>query len=284
MPETTPNSTASSSEIIKALVLRHGQHDRICVGVYQRNGYGEFHLRQNFVDGIDAVARVIEDYYVLPDVGAIWSNLQKLQAGATSRSKETVEAYTNILIDIDRSVKTDAQNNKINAAEAEREVLLRTANRIAAFLREGEYGWGRGVIADSGNGFHLEYATAAFDPKTGKDLYSAVLAVLKAKFEATDVNLEIDLSVTNETRVITAGADLTKVLIISKVNGVDAEGNPFRRPFNLTDDLTLLEKALRENPDIALVALDPIASFWGKKDSNKDDDMRPVMESLKEKR
>jgi putative DNA primase/helicase len=93
---------------------------------------------------------------------------------------------------------------------------------------------------------------------------------------------EDDAADTVVPKLMVAGADLTKVLIISKVNGVDAEGNRFRRPFNLTDDLTLLEKALRENPDIALVALDPIASFWGKKDSNKDDDMRPVMESLKE--
>jgi hypothetical protein len=118
-----------------------------------------------FVDGIDAAQQVIIDNYLLPEVGAIWTNLQRLQTGATARSKETVEAYTNILIDIDRRVKTDAQDNKINATEAEREVLLQTANRIA---------------------------TAAFDPKTGKELYSGVLAVLKAKFETPEINMEID--------------------------------------------------------------------------------------------
>jgi hypothetical protein len=94
---------------------------------------------------------------------------------------------------------------------------------------------------------------------------------------------EDDASDTEVPKLTVAGADLTKVLIISKVNGIDAEGQTYRRAFNLTDDLKLLEKALKENPDIALVALDPIAGFWGLgKDTNKDDDMRPVMESLKE--
>jgi hypothetical protein len=93
---------------------------------------------------------------------------------------------------------------------------------------------------------------------------------------------EDDAADTEVPKLIVAGADLTKVMIISKVSMVDDEGKSSRRPFNLKDDLLLLARALKENPDIALVALDPIAGFWGGRDSNKDDDMRPAMEALKE--
>lgn len=76
-------------------------------------------------------------------------------------------------------------------------------NKISAFLSHGQYGWGRGVIADSGNGYHLEWATKPLDPQTGKLLYGQILAVLRHKFESPDVNMTIDMTMLNETRVIT---------------------------------------------------------------------------------
>ena len=197
--------------------MRHAPNDRICVCCYTKNGDGKFHNEEHFVTGITAAEQIIEANYDL--AGAIWSNLQKLQANALSRSKETVEAYTHLLVDVDRRVKTrelkdadgtvlrDAKGKplleKINATEEERAVLLESTNKIAAFLREGEFGWGPGVMADSGNGYHLDWAIRPLDPKTGKELYRALLKVLAQKFQSPDVNMEIDVSMTNETRVIT---------------------------------------------------------------------------------
>jgi len=198
---TEPNQI--HSEIHKALSLRHGANDRICVCCYTRNGDGKFHNIENFVTGIDAAAQVIESNYKLPEVGAIWSNLQKLQPHATARSKETVEAYTHILVDVDRREKKDSQGDHTNATDAERAVLLEVAYKIPAFLAHGEFGWGRGVMADSGNGYHLDWPIQPLDPARGKQLYSALLKVLAAKFESPDLNMQIDVSMTNETRVIT---------------------------------------------------------------------------------
>jgi len=191
------------SEISKALSLRHGANDRICVCAYTRNGDGKFHVNEHFVDGIDAAAQVIESNYKLPEVGAIWSNLQKLQPGATARRPETVEAYTNILIDVDRRVNKNEQGEKVNATDAERAVLLGVANKIMAFLAYEEFGWGKGVMADSGNGYHLEWATKPLNPTVGKEMYGQVLAVLRHKFERPDLNMRIDLAMSNASRVIT---------------------------------------------------------------------------------
>src|SRR6266498_283245 len=105
MPETTHTATTPSSEISKALALRHGEQDRICVNAYTRNGDGKFHSIEDFVDGVEAAERIIEGKALLPEVGAIWTNLQRLQPGATQRSPENVMAYTNLLIDIDRRDK-----------------------------------------------------------------------------------------------------------------------------------------------------------------------------------
>jgi len=179
-PVNGASSTAEPDQIHKALSLRHGADDRIFVGIYQRNGDGEFHLQPNFVDGIDAAQQVVASHYMLPDVGAIWSNLQKLQAGATVRSKETIEAYVNLLIDIDRRDKErpllDAQGKPvldakgkarlehINATDAEREVLLEQSYAMIKFLTPH---FKLPIHADSGNGYHLEYPLAPLAPGIG---------------------------------------------------------------------------------------------------------------------
>src|SRR5580658_7357057 len=144
-----PQTQSEIREIRKALSLRHKANDRICVSAYTRNGDGRFHPVEEFVDGIDAAARVIEAHRDLPEVGAIWTNLQKLQAGATARNPQTVEAYTNILIDIDRRDAKDATGKKVNATDAEKAVLMEVAVKVHRFLEPGQYGWKKGVFADS---------------------------------------------------------------------------------------------------------------------------------------
>ena len=216
MPETTHTATTPSSEISKALALRHGEQDRICVGIYQRNGDGNFHLKPNFVDGIDAAQQVVADHYLLPDVGAIWSNLQKLQAGATARSEETIESYVNLLIDIDRRDKDrpvlDAQGNPvlddkgkpkrehINATDREREVLLEQSYEIIRWLKPH---FGAPIHADSGNGYHLEYPLAALAPNIGHQYHQTILNIIKQKFERPDLNMAIDTKISDHARVIT---------------------------------------------------------------------------------
>lgn len=76
-------------------------------------------------------------------------------------------------------------------------------------------------------------------------------------------------------RLIAAGADLTRVHIVSAV----AEPNG-RRGFNLQSDITLLEKKIAEIGDVVLVIVDPVSSYMGKTDSHKNSEVRGVLEPL----
>lgn len=93
---------------------------------------------------------------------------------------------------------------------------------------------------------------------------------------------EDDPSDTLVPRLVAAGADLDKVVIILWSTGTKIDGNKPRkrqRMLQLSKDTKLLKNALKENPDIALVAIDRMTSYFGA-DSNKDSEIRPIMDAL----
>jgi hypothetical protein len=181
------------------LLSRHGENDTICVSAYKLVD-GEFRMSEHFTNGVDQAAAMIERGYQRQDIGAIWTNIQQLKPGATNRQKHNIIAYTNILVDIDRRNKKDAAGNKINATDAERAVLKQAADQVAMFLAKQ---FGQPVFADSGNGYHLSWRCDAMPPTEGQDWYRQLLSVLRAKFEQPDVNMEIDLSLSDATQVVT---------------------------------------------------------------------------------
>jgi hypothetical protein len=80
-------------------------------------------------------------------------------------------------------------------------------------------------------------------------------------------------------RLMAAGADLSRVYIVSAVLHRDGKG---RRTFNLQADLVLLEQKIAEIGDVALVIIDPISSYMGKADSHKNAEVRGVLEPASE--
>jgi putative DNA primase/helicase len=80
-------------------------------------------------------------------------------------------------------------------------------------------------------------------------------------------------------RLMAAGADLSKVHIISAVGGGDRQGN---RSFNLQADIDLLESYLARVADVRAIIIDPISSYMGKVDSHKNSDVRGVLEGFGE--
>lgn len=92
---------------------------------------------------------------------------------------------------------------------------------------------------------------------------------------------EDDLKSTLIPRLIAAEADLTKVVILERVViKTEAKQKTKKRMLQLAEDSKLLKLTLRNNPDIAAVALDPISSYFGGCDPNKDKEVRPVMEAI----
>jgi putative DNA primase/helicase len=96
---------------------------------------------------------------------------------------------------------------------------------------------------------------------------------------------EDDPSDTLVPRLAAAGADLSKVeLVIGTMVEMKTKGKPRKKRrtnLNLKRDCKMLLQALKDNPDIALLALDPITSFFGEgTDANLDKDVRPVMDEI----
>jgi putative DNA primase/helicase len=80
-------------------------------------------------------------------------------------------------------------------------------------------------------------------------------------------------------RLIAAGADLNKVHLIQFIQTKKGDKRS-KRLFQLSEDLRVLKDTLKKHPDIILVALDPITGYFGDVDSNKDREIRPVMDML----
>jgi hypothetical protein len=180
------------------LLARHDEHDTICITAYKRIN-GKLVANERFCSSVEQAAGIIERAYQRQDILAIWTNIQRLKPGSSRRKKgETIDAYTNIVIDIDRRVKKDADGNKVNATDEERAVLYEAAKKIETLL---EPRFGPAVFADSGNGYHLSWRTVPMEPVEGQELYRELLEVLAAKFG--NVSVEIDTSLSDDTQVVT---------------------------------------------------------------------------------
>jgi hypothetical protein len=183
-----------------ALLSRHDEHDWICVSAYKLVN-GKFVVSERFCNGVDEAANLIARSYKREDIGAIWTNLQRLKPGSSRRKKgETIDAYTNVVVDIDRRIKKDADGNKVNATDEERAVLYTAAEKVMALLAPH---FGPAVLADSGNGFHVSWRCEPLTPAEGREIYRDLLATLSAKFESPGVNMEIDRSLADDTQVVT---------------------------------------------------------------------------------
>jgi hypothetical protein len=80
-------------------------------------------------------------------------------------------------------------------------------------------------------------------------------------------------------RLQAAGAELDKVGLV-RVGRLAKEGGKKRRMLKLKDDYGLIKRTLEQNPDVALICLDPISSFFGDADANKDKEIKPVLDGL----
>src|SRR5271156_372745 len=218
----------ADSSFKDVLLSRHGEHDTICVSAY-KNVNGDFVVNEKFCAGVDEAAAVIERNYQREDMGAIWTNIQRLKPGSTSRKKGvSIDRYTNLTIDIDRKLKTINElgeyitpdkdcvdcaalkaekkkcakhaGHKCNATDAEIAILRKVAEEVAAFLTTS---FGPFAFAFSGNGFHSNWKLADLDPIEGHRYYRRLLALLKAKFERPELNVEIDASLADDTQVVT---------------------------------------------------------------------------------
>jgi len=94
---------------------------------------------------------------------------------------------------------------------------------------------------------------------------------------------EDDLSDTVVSRLMAAGADLKRIHFLNRVRVKDIaaeEPIPDIRQLQLADDVAKLRKAIEARPEVALVVVDTITSYFGDVNTNADKDVRPVMDAL----
>jgi hypothetical protein len=195
------------------LLTRHGADETICISSYKIVN-GKFVVSERFCDGVEEAAKLIEETYGSENVGAIWTNIQRLKHGTTQRRKSEVEAYANLTVDIDRRWKTLHDDGtlcqhgkkqacgswKCNATDEEIAALRQVAEKIAALLTPA---FGPCTFSFSGNGWHLNWKLADLEPAEGERVYRKLLAMLKHKFESPEANVEIDASMADATQVVT---------------------------------------------------------------------------------
>jgi hypothetical protein len=86
-------------------------------------------------------------------------------------------------------------------------------------------------------------------------------------------------------RLITAGADCSRIEILTMVNDVDPkDGKQTRRMFSPITDLEKLRRKVLSIGNVALILIDPISAYLGlgKVDSYRTSDVRAILGPLKE--
>ena len=99
------------------------------------------------------------------------------------------------------------------------------------------------------------------------------------------VTAEDGLSKVMVPRLMAAGADLDKVIFFKHVYSTEFDEKTEktkseRRRLQLALDVPKLRKLVESQPDVALVVIDTLTSFWGDININADREVRPIMDAL----
>ncbi len=135
----------------------------------------------------------------------------------------------------------------------------------------------------------------AGDPGLGKSMISVALAahvsngsawpVDKAKCPVGEVlmlSAEDDPGDTIRPRLDAAGANVSRVRNIGLIDDLDKEGMPYKRGFDMSCDLPLLDDLLLMVPDCRLVIIDPLSAYLGNTDSHNNANVRGLLAPIGE--
>ena len=82
-------------------------------------------------------------------------------------------------------------------------------------------------------------------------------------------------------RLVAAGADLSKVFLISSsLTEVDNNGKAKKKHVALAEDAEKIGRIMGEIEDVVLLIIDPISEYMGKKDANNNADVRDMLATL----
>lgn len=94
------------------------------------------------------------------------------------------------------------------------------------------------------------------------------------------LSAEDDEATTIVPRLISAGANLDLIEIVTAVEFESPDEDANERHFDLTKDIDVLDTLLAEYPETSLVLIDPITAYLGNINSNNNSDVRRVLAPL----
>jgi hypothetical protein len=227
-------------------------------------------------DWADRVQKIAEKTGMIGVHGQdrIQSMMSRAMRGAVSRP--TIESSADANPPAERANEWPQQRNRATA-----ELVVRRASEIEPealkWLWPHRIALGKQTIIAGETGLgksQLTYAITATTTTGGRwpgDEGSAPpgsVIILSAEDDAAD---------TIRPRLDAAGADVSKVYILSAVQVEDGKG---RRSFNIQTDLEPLEREIERRGDVRLVVIDPVSSYLGKVDSHRNAELRAVLEPL----
>lgn len=96
------------------------------------------------------------------------------------------------------------------------------------------------------------------------------------------LSAEDDPKDTIRPRMEAAGADLSRVHLVSAIKTTTERGEPSTRGFDISRDIDRLRLRMVELGDVRLVIIDPISAYMGKADSHNNTEVRAVLAPLQE--
>jgi hypothetical protein len=111
-------------------------------------------------------------------------------------------------------------------------------------------------------------------PCSGEVQTAGDVALLSAEDDAADVI---------KPRLMAAGADCSRILLLTHVNEIDADGEVKRRSVQLDKHIDVIRQRLAEHPrPIKLLIVDPLGAYLGDTDSHNNSEVRAVLAQLAE--
>jgi putative DNA primase/helicase len=132
----------------------------------------------------------------------------------------------------------------------------------------------------------------AGDPGVGKSYLSLFIASLVSnggawpdgslvtKGSVLLLNGEDHLECTLKPRLEIFNADCSKILAYKMIKHKDQNGNITLSELDLKHDIDIIEKTLIEHPELRLVIVDPVSSYFGSTDTHRDAAVRSVFTPL----
>jgi archaellum biogenesis ATPase FlaH len=133
------------------------------------------------------------------------------------------------------------------------------------------------LIGDPGLGKSLltvdvvSHVTRATSFPDGAPCESGSAILLSAEDDAAD---------TIRPRLDAAGAEVSRVHILEAVRVQLTNGSLTEKTFNLETDITALEGALQEHPEVRLIVIDPLSAYLGGVDSHSNAEVRGMLAPL----